>query len=1732
MMKKSIPIKNLLLKESDYSQLSREEHLQLIESLLNNQHQLIHENEQLKQVQQQNQIASQKYFELYEFAPVGYLTISQSYEILEINLTGASLLGVTKELLIGQLITDFVLQEYLTPYKCFHQWVLQNQNQNQYQQSCQLRMMKSDGEDFEVQLTATRYLQPHQQTESACQIHLIISPIIHEKPLLESEQLERKMILRTLITILNVTTDSIIILERDGTCVMINPTGAARFGKSATKLVAQNIYLISHATIVKKTLVEQVIKKKQVISINEEEAGQWFETQYSPVINAQGEVSRIIICSKNITNYQKTWLALQEQIQFVETFLQTIPNPIFYKDKQGRYLGCNRAFEEFTGYSKAEILNKTVFEAWVFTKAKIYHEQDLKLIAEGGVQCYESTVSQHSGYERHVIFNKAVYYDAKGEIAGMTGVITDITERKRMEEALRENEARFKAIFNNAAVGIALLDHAGNYLQINHKLAALLGYSSENFPRLNSRDLTYFEDIPICEQKFHQLITNELTNYYIDKRFVNKEGVIFWANVWASKIKISSKLKINQKTETVVASNDPTDKIIEKQAIINIIVDISESKQAKSIISYQLAVIQKERDFIAAILDTVAALIVVVDQTGKIVRFNHACEQLTGYSVNQVVGKYIWEQFVLPPNVERLKALFRHLRAGYKRNDTSENYWIAQDGQPRFINWTDTFIFNEQNEIEYIISTGIDNTERQMAEAALRTSEQRLEMAIEGSRAGWWDIEVKLHLSPQHPSYPLFDEIYLSPSWKALIGYADHEFPNSLAIWHSLIYEVDLETHWQNFWCHFNGKTEFFETEYRIYHRDGSTRWIYSRGRIQRDAYGSPTRWTGIDWDITKRKRVEEALKKSEARLAEVQHIARLGNWEWDFMTGQEQWSGEMYRILGLSPQSDHLGHEVFEKAIHPEDQESVRQIFKQAIVMDKPYHIEFRLCRPDGNIRYVQAYGKLIRSQPDNQPLRLISTAQDITERKQMEEKLRLSEAYWQTLIEAALIGLGLFNQAGMIVDLNSAFAHIIGYHKKEIVNRLSYKNITPRRYFKTDALQMDLLKKTGKFGSYEKEYIHKRGHLVPVRLSGILIQYQNEFFIWTNIEDITAQKQAEAKLKEVNRELYQFKTTLDLTLDAVFMVDVESFKIFYVNQGASAHLGYSHQALQQKTYLEIASMMTIEQLQTIVKPLLLKEKPSLTFETTHQHCQGKQIPVEVFLQYIQVDEQTNRFVMIVHDLTQRKQTEQKLQQAKEAAEAANRAKSAFLANMSHELRTPLNGILGYTQIFKREQSLNPTQMQGIEVIQRSGEYLLTLIGDILDLAKIEANRIELQTSDFNFAGFLNGLIELFRMRAEQKGISFYYKPLTSLPMMIHADEKRLRQILINLLSNAIKFTTQGGVYLKVGLSHQSPGKVCFQVEDTGVGMAPEQLEQIFLPFQQVGDPHLQAEGTGLGLSIAKKLVEMMGGQLQVESGLGKGSIFWTQLNLPEVPGTLMAQQPEPIITGYQGATDKPQKILMVDDFKENCLVLKRLLEPIGFEVQMANSGLECIKMARRYQPDLILMDLVMPEVDGFEATRRLRQMPDLKQVIIIAVSASAFDYHQHQSIEAGCDDFIAKPVRANKLFECLEKHLNLTWYYAPTSSNSLSLLSVENNTHFEPAKVDQPIEFLSNEETTALSNEQAEILFDLVMRGNINGIIEFAIQLQNEEARLGTMAEKIKKMAENLDKKGLREFAQLYLS
>lgn len=466
----------------------------------------------------------------------------------------------------------------------------------------------------------------------------------------------------------------------------------------------------------------------------------------------------------------------------------------------------------------------------------------------------------------------------------------------------------------------------------------------------------------------------------------------------------------------------------------------------------------------------------------------------------------------------------------------------------------------------------------------------------------------------------------------------------------------------------------------------------------------------------------------------------------------------------------------------------------------------------------------------------------------------------------------------------------------------------------------------------------------------------------------------------------------------------------------------------------------------------------------------------------------------------------------AREQAEIANRAKSTFLATMSHELRTPLNGILGYAQILNRQKELTPKQQEGIKIIQSSGEYLLTLINDVLDVSKIEAGKVELQASDFHLGDFIEMITNLFEMRAKQKNIAFIYEPLTQLPIAVRIDEKRLRQVLINLLGNAVKFTASGGVSLKVSYAQ---GIAEFSIEDTGVGIAEEDLERIFLPFQQVGDHKQRAEGTGLGLAITKRLIEMMGGQLYVTSQMGRGSCFKISIDLPSVdtPVKLKENINQPIIRGYVG---ERLTLLVVDDKWENRSVLRNLLDPLGFNIVEACNGAEAFELLLQQPINLVLTDLVMPIIDGFEFTRKVRNETSYQSLPIIAISASVFDLHQQDSLDAGCNAFLAKPIEADALIQTLRNFLHLEWIYETAFKQNI------------------PDNFENTDATTHISPPHNELqhLYEMAELGDIAAIRVRIDILQQKQPQIAAFAEHIRSLASSFDEEGICNFIKNQLS
>jgi signal transduction histidine kinase/CheY-like chemotaxis protein len=495
-------------------------------------------------------------------------------------------------------------------------------------------------------------------------------------------------------------------------------------------------------------------------------------------------------------------------------------------------------------------------------------------------------------------------------------------------------------------------------------------------------------------------------------------------------------------------------------------------------------------------------------------------------------------------------------------------------------------------------------------------------------------------------------------------------------------------------------------------------------------------------------------------------------------------------------------------------------------------------------------------------------------------------------------------------------------------------------------------------------------------------------------------------------------------------------------------------------------------------------------------------------------VQASTSRLEQLAAIARDRKEAEAARETALAEAVALARQRSQFLAQMSHELRTPLNAIIGYTHLLERDrQHLTERQSSGLATINQSGQHLLTLINDILDLAKVEAGKMTLHPAAVNLGTFLQMLANIMRVKAEEKGLAFSCELAPGLPAAVSIDETRLRQVLLNLLGNAVKFTDSGKVSLRVlpvppadvadGQDGQATARLRFEVADSGIGMTPQQVGRLFQPFEQVASAQRREGGTGLGLAISQELVRLMGGRIAVASEPGKGSTFWFEIDVPVTaagPATVAAQE---TLVGYEG---ERKRLLVVDDMPRNRAILLDLLQDAGFIVAAATNGLECLALLDTFRPDLILMDVMMPVMDGNEATRRIRQMPGWASIPIVAVSASAGAEGERKSRDAGANAFLAKPIDHDLLLRTIGSLLSLTWMTEQPA----------------PAAPER------DEEAgmAAPPADQIEALWQLAQMGNMRKIREQAAYLRGLDPAYGAFASRLETLAQGYHTKQLAAF------
>jgi PAS domain S-box-containing protein len=923
---------------------------------------------------------------------------------------------------------------------------------------------------------------------------------------------------------------------------------------------------------------------------------------------------------------------------------------------------------------------------------------------------------------------------------------------------------------------------------------------------------------------------------------------------------------------------------------------------------------------------------------------------------------------------------------------------------------------------------------------SLKASEERWQLALKGTNEGIWDFDMATN------------KVFYSSRWKQMRGFTDDEIGDSLEECSSRIHPDDYDRVLATGNDHLAGKTEFVETEYRTLCKDGSYIWVLGRGQAVRNESGQPIRVIGSDTDITNNKLIESKLVQNEAQFRYLVEGGIDLIWSSDQDGLFTYLSPQFKALFGWEP-SEWIGKS-YTDLIHPDDLLRVKtlEFMVNAESGKKSWHPEFRHRHRDGHYVWVRANSTTILNS-DGVTIGSQGTLADISDRKQAEARLQAktkqlvqshtklaqsianiqrSNALLTVLQEASFDGILVIDEHRRVITYNQRFLN-----QWEIPQSLVLST-GDRQLF--DIVLESLADPNEFLQQVEYLYDHPKeiSHSEISRKDDKIFDLYSAPIYWSNdrygrawfFRDISDRKQLE-------QEQTRLISILEASTDFISMADADGM-IFWMNTELKRLSGIdpNHDTKQY----QISDCHP----QWAVDIVLQEGLPdaiamgSWMGETALLNVEGQEIPVsQLILAHNSPQGEIEFFSFIMRDIQTRKEYEQKLELTNAELLRATRLKDEFLANMSHELRTPLNAILGMTEALQEQilGDVNEKQLKALKTVENSGMHLLALINDILDLAKIESGQLKLDCNPTNVALLCQSSITFIQLQALNKRIKIETKIASDLPE-IRVDERRIRQVLLNLLSNAVKFTPAGG-RITVEVTHlelqQMPTQswIRIAVIDSGIGIAPENISKLFQPFIQIdGALNRQYAGTGLGLSLVKRMVELHGGIVGLTSELGLGSCFTLDLpcitNFPEaIANDSLAPIPAPPASAPVKVNSSPL-ILIAEDNEANISTLTDYLEANGYRILIAMNGEEAITLAEAHQPDLILMDIQMPIMDGLSAIKLIRLKPDLVNIPIIALTALAMDSDRQKCLDAGANEYISKPIKLKSLCQMLHSFLN----------------------------------------------------------------------------------------------------------
>ena len=774
----------------------------------------------------------------------------------------------------------------------------------------------------------------------------------------------------------------------------------------------------------------------------------------------------------------------------------------------------------------------------------------------------------------------------------------------------------------------------------------------------------------------------------------------------------------------------------------------------------------------------------------------------------------------------------------------------------------------------------------------------------------------------------------------------------------------------------------------------------------------------------------EAQLLKSEADLSEAQRVAHVGSWELDVATQTTSWSDELYRTFGLDPNDPSPTWDQLRQFFNSGEWDNLNILVSRAVEFGEPYEVDLQIIRSDSSTGYVFAKGTPRRN-TEGEIYKLFGITMDISDRKTNEFMLRR----YERVVAVATDAIVLYDRNYVYQLVNQVYLdwhnkpqqEIIGHSVGEILGGNTHQsNIQPR-------LERSL---AGEVQQYEDwfNYDDDCRRFVRVTYSPHSETDGSITGVLASLHDLTELKQTEEYLRKSEENLRRY---FDQPLLGMAISNPDK-SWQDVNSCFCKMLGYSHSEMLQKNWEEMTHPDDLALNVCYFDRALAGKIEGYVMDKRFICKNGDIIYTSISAQCLRnLDKSVNSFVVMVQDISDRKQAEAQLLRTNEQLARATRMKDEFLANMSHELRTPLNAILGMTEALQEQilGSINEKQLKALQTVERSGNHLLSLINDILDVAKIESGQIELDCALVNVTALCQSSLIFIKQQAQKKSIQLEIKLPRNLPDQL-LDERRIRQVLINLLNNAVKFTLEGG-RITLEVTKQESQKslhtndwIRFAITDTGIGIAPENIEKLFQPFIQIDSAlNRQYSGTGLGLALVKQIVELHGGKVGLTSELGVGSCFTIDLLYTSESSEMLMGKQLVIPSKFESPlTHQPTKIpliLIVEDNEINIITISGYLQAKGYRLIVAKNGQEAIALTKAHLPDLILMDIQMPVMNGLEAIQQIRLDPDLVNILIIAMMALAMTGDRDRCIQAGADEYVTKPVKLKQLTNTIQQLL-----------------------------------------------------------------------------------------------------------